>query len=388
MARRPRLPGPVPAIPAGGWQATGWRLRPMLRPRVIGLASYQLVQGIPLQPANGQALVSSGSFAVPALVQSAPGATASSGTSLTLTLPSGTTAGNCLVVYVGAVQGVTNPVVSGVTLGGSGTNAVKAEQENSASTNDCEIWVIWDIAGGQTSVVVNFTAGSGGSQGNAAYAEEWSGVQNTASPVTAAVNGANAGSSSWSSGSSGSPPAGGLLALGAVAANSGTAATLTGPSSPWVNKAQLNVSTVLALMAGHQVLSAAAAETYSGSISASTGWSAVVALLLAGTGPGLPSGQAQVQLGPSGLGNIWYPTQITVATTTSMAQGFDGSTCNIYLGPSISPLTLLGTVVGGGILAAALPNIQPGQFLIAQWTGANPGDTAVMNVQGTMDALA
>jgi hypothetical protein len=157
--RRPRLPGPVPAVPAGGWQATGWRLRPMMRPRVIGLAAYQPVQGIPLQPASGQALVSGG-------------------------------------------------------------------------------------------------------------------------------------------------------------------------------------------------------------------------------------GAAQVQLGPAGLGNTWYPSQVTVGTTTSAASGSDSSVCNVYLGPQVSLATLLGTVNGGGVLAAALPNIQPGQFLIAVWSGANSGDTAAMNVQGTMDALA
>jgi hypothetical protein len=38
-------------------------------------------------------------------------------------------------------------------------------------------------------------------------------------------------------------------------------------------------------------------------------------------------------------------------------------------------------------VAAALPPIQPGQFLIAVWSGANGGDVATMNVQGTMDAL-
>lgn len=98
---------------------------------------------------------------------------------------------------------------------------------------------------------------------------------------------------------------------------------------------------------------------------------------------------AAVQLGPSGLGNLWYPTQITVATTTGITTGTDTSVCNVYLGPQVSPLTLLGTVYGGnGIVAAALPDIQPGQYLIAEWSSAVLGDTAVMNVQGSMDALS
>lgn len=97
-------------------------------------------------------------------------------------------------------------------------------------------------------------------------------------------------------------------------------------------------------------------------------------------------GIASVSLGPSGLGNIWYPTQITVATTTGP---LDTSTCSVYLGPSTSGATLLGQVFSGnGVLAAALPPIQPGEFLIAAWTAAHNGDTAIVNIQGTMDALA
>lgn len=99
-------------------------------------------------------------------------------------------------------------------------------------------------------------------------------------------------------------------------------------------------------------------------------------------------GAATVQLGPAGLGNIWYPTQVTVATTTGITTGIDSAVCNVYLGPQVSPATLLGTIFGGnGILAAALPNIQPGQFLIAVWSNGHSGDTAAMNVQGSMDAL-
>jgi hypothetical protein len=101
------------------------------------------------------------------------------------------------------------------------------------------------------------------------------------------------------------------------------------------------------------------------------------------------AGTATVQIGPAGLGNTWYPAQVTLSTTTGITKGFDSSVANLYLGPSASALTLLGTVFGGnGIVAAALPSIQPGQFLIAQWNSANPGDTAAMNITGTMDALA
>jgi hypothetical protein len=390
MPRLPRLPSPVPARPAGGWQATGWRRTPMLRPRVIGLPAYQLVQGVPLQPASGQALVSSGPTGGPALAQTAVSGTISSGTTLTLTLGAGTTAGNCLIVYAGAVQATTAPTVSGITLGGSGTNAVKLiSKESAAGSLDCEIWFIWNIAGGQTSIAVNFNAGSGTEQGNLAWAEEWSGIINTANPADPASSSGTGSTNAWSSGSSGALAQAAELAVGAVCEFGGSQSTITGPSAPWVNETQINSGTDGGLMAGHQPVTTGAAQTYSGTMTASTAWAAVVGALKAvAASNALPAGQAVVQLGPSGLGNTWYPSQVTVATTTSMNQGSDSSVCNIYLGPSVSPLTLLGTVFGGGILAAALPPIQPGQFLIAQWTGANPGDTAAMNVTGTMDALA
>jgi hypothetical protein len=99
-------------------------------------------------------------------------------------------------------------------------------------------------------------------------------------------------------------------------------------------------------------------------------------------------GTAQVTLGPTGAGVIWYPAQVTVSTTTGTTSGLDTSICNIYLGPAGVPVTLLGTVFGGnGILAAALPNLQGGQYLIAVWTGAHNGDTAAVNITGTMTAL-
>jgi hypothetical protein len=112
----------------------------------------------------------------------------------------------------------------------------------------------------------------------------------------------------------------------------------------------------------------------------------------------LTGGQAQaavpaggvlaLQTGPQGLGTIWYPSQVTVSTSTGP---LDGSTCLVYLGypgPG-TPVTLVGTVFpgGGGTVALAVPPMIPGQILQAVWTGANPGDIAAINVTGTMDAL-
>jgi hypothetical protein len=97
-------------------------------------------------------------------------------------------------------------------------------------------------------------------------------------------------------------------------------------------------------------------------------------------------GAASVTVGPQGLGNVWYPAQVTVSTTSGVN---DTSTCLVYLGSQGVPVTLLGTVYpgGAGTLGLAVPSMSPGQYLIAIWSGGNPGDVAAVNVIGTMDAL-
>lgn len=112
------------------------------------------------------------------------------------------------------------------------------------------------------------------------------------------------------------------------------------------------------------------------------------------TGVPLTGGQAQGQIaggaltlsvGPQGLGTVWYPVQVTISTTTGP---LDTSTALVYLGAQGVPSTLVGTVFSGnGTVALAIPSMTPGQVLIVSWSGANNGDTAAVNIIGTMDAL-
>lgn len=99
------------------------------------------------------------------------------------------------------------------------------------------------------------------------------------------------------------------------------------------------------------------------------------------------TGGGSVTVGPTGIGNVWYPTQCTISTTTGV---LDGSTFSLYQGPSGVPTVLVGTLFpgGAGTIALALPPMSPGQYLIGVWTGGHTGDVAAMNVLGTMDALA
>jgi hypothetical protein len=98
------------------------------------------------------------------------------------------------------------------------------------------------------------------------------------------------------------------------------------------------------------------------------------------------SGTLTLTIGPQGLGTTWYPVQVTLSTTTGV---LDTSTANVYLGPLVTPATLVGQLFSGnGTVALAIPAMQPGQYLVIVWTGATIGDTAAANVIGTMDALA
>lgn len=97
------------------------------------------------------------------------------------------------------------------------------------------------------------------------------------------------------------------------------------------------------------------------------------------------SGVLTLTVGPQGLGTVWYPAQITLSTTTGQ---LDPSTANIFLGSQGVPITQVGAIfTGNGTAALAIPSVSPGQVLIVTWSGAKPGDTAALNVVGTMDAL-
>lgn len=231
---------------------------------------------------------------MPTLVQSQSGSIAS-GATLTVTLGSATTAGNCLIVCAGAAQASADPTVSGITLGGSAGNFAVVKAVNNNADADCEIWADPGCAGGQTSVVVSFNAGSGSQQGNAVWVMEWSGV--TVSGPVDKVNGANASGSSFSSGSTGTLTNASELVIGAVAYFGSSSNTITGPSSPWTGLAQVNAGgggNGVALAAGYQVVSATTSLAYSGTNSVSNGYGAVIATFTTGTAANVTGAGAQV----------------------------------------------------------------------------------------------
>src|SRR5579872_7436026 len=77
------------------------------------------------------------------------------GTTVTVTLPSGTAACNCLVVAVGASEeSASLPTVSSVKLGTANLAKAAGAGNSSADSSDCEWWVLPNIAAGQTTVTV------------------------------------------------------------------------------------------------------------------------------------------------------------------------------------------------------------------------------------------
>lgn len=224
------------------------------------------------------------------VVQTKTGGTATTAASLTITLTSATTAGNCLVVCVAAshASGTTAATISSITLGGSAGNFAKAAGVNmTASTgggrSDCEIWADPSCAGGQTSVVITPAS----SEGIAAVVFEVSGLAAASIADQSSTNTAASTGSTWTSNTSGTTTLASELAVGAVA--SVTDGTWAGPSG-YTNSTVTADSGVLTLEAGYKILSSAGTAVYNSTQAGDTincGYAAVVATLKTGSAGGL-----------------------------------------------------------------------------------------------------
>lgn len=118
-------------------------------------------------------------------------------------------------------------------------------------------------------------------------------------------------------------------------------------------------------------------QAYTGRARAAIGPQGIAQTVIAAGGAGV------VSVGPSGVGTRWYPQQVTIATATGPT---DPSTAVFYLG-AVASSQIVGTSSAGGgdTLGLAVPMMQPGDLLIAVWTGANPGDWASVTVIGDQE---
>jgi hypothetical protein len=340
---------------------------------------------VPLTGGQGQSVISAGPGIPLGVPVQAVAATAASLTTLAATLAP-TTAGNCLAVCFGSGSSASNPQVTGITLGGSADNWQAAATAYANADVNAAIWIDPDCAGGQSAVVIT-CAGSGSQPGLACWVFEIPGV--TASPLDAHPAGVNGASSPWSSASTGPLAQAGEIAIG-CAACFGSVNALTGPAAPWTGEAVQRVTGTVSLIAGYQLTPSAAALAYAGTLTGTDAiryGTCIATLKGAAVSPGaLPAGEGIVTVGPQALGTIWYPTQVTISTSSGVS---DNSEFNVYMGPNGVPNVLVGTLFpgGSGTVPLAVPSMSPGQYLIGIWTGGKAGDVCSMNVLGTMDAL-
>jgi hypothetical protein len=237
------------------------------------------------------------------LVQ-AKSATGTSATSLTVTLNSNTTAGNCLVVCVGTEESTDNPTVSGITLGGSAGNFASASTAYNNTYINAAIWIDPDCAGGQTSVVISMTGGTGSGPAICAWVMEFSGVA-TSAPLDKAPAGQNNQAATWTSGSTGTLSQASEIAIGCVYID-GSPVT---PGSPWTELALVDESGYY-LAVGYQVVSATTALTYNGTTSGSDYYGSCIITLKAAAAP------VTVNLLTATVAVAAYPPGITTGPIT------------------------------------------------------------------------
>jgi hypothetical protein len=220
------------------------------------------------------------------VVQSAQATATDSGgnPAVTVTLGTATTAGNCLVVVADTGNATTNAKVSAVTLGGSAGNFGSLYENGTVtSTVVADFWADPSCAGGQTSVAVSTSGGSGTGYCNVSVLEV-SGLAAALAGLLDQDAGSAASGTNWTSTATGATSQAGELWVGTVGCYSHN--TITGPSSPWVNLAQQDNTAQVSSMTGYQAVSSTGTAVYAGTLGSSGNYlAAVVTLKAAGVVP-------------------------------------------------------------------------------------------------------
>lgn len=207
-----------------------------------------------------------------------------SGTSGTInaTFGSNTTAGNCLIAVFSQDNSSTlSPTLSSVTTNGSSENW--ADSGASFAGDGFFLYIDPNTGGSQTIIDVTFAFGGTATTSNSLAIVldtfEVSGLATTSVVDRIQNNSPGTTGTSWTSNATSTTTEAAEFWIGAVNPYDGGAAnqsiTITGPSSPWTNEAQLTTSTqeggtgtshkyFLAQMSGYQIVSATGTATYSG----------------------------------------------------------------------------------------------------------------------------
>lgn len=211
-----------------------------------------------------------------AIVQVKQAAATAAAVTVTLTA---TTAGNTLIVLLEASGTSVNPTAFTVTLGGVAGNFVQdALFHNTSDASRGAAWRDQPCAGGQTSLVVTATGGSGTI---VTFATVWECDDIAATPFDKTAGSGAASGTAWTSTATAATAQASERAFGSVFAVNPTTTTITGPSSPWVNQAQLSQAQGAGenaiWMAGTNDLSATGTPVYSGTFALGEQWDAAIA---------------------------------------------------------------------------------------------------------------
>jgi len=107
-------------------------------------------------------------------------------------------------------------------------------------------------------------------------------------------------------------------------------------------------------------------------------------------------GRALAFCGPQGVGTVWYPQSVAIATSSG---AIDSSTCAVFLTSVPNPHEIFFTsptqqiggqsyAGGGDTIGLSVPPIYPGLFVVALWDQGVSGDLATMQVYGFQTVLS
>lgn len=225
----------------------------------------------------------------PVVVQTAQGTAtaASTGFTITATLNTPTTAGNCLVVVAYTNGTSTNPTVANVKIGGNADHFGSVYTVGNGS-DACYVsfWADPNCLGSQTSVVVTTAGGTGGSYAGNVTVMEVSGLALTLAALLdqSASERTSANSTSWTSTGTAPTVETSEFVVGGVGAPA-AASVINGPSG-WALTPQQAAGSAIISRTGYMV-GGIGPQVYSGTLSTSSHFDAgVITLQRASLNPG------------------------------------------------------------------------------------------------------
>lgn len=262
---------------------------------LIQIAPRIIIGAANNQAGSGTAVVPSGSAAV-SVVQSTTLQLTASLTTATVTLPSPTTSGNSLVATVLSNGNTANPVVTGLTLGGSADHWASVVKADPTVSYGGEIWYDANCASGQTVVTVTCAGGAGGSAGIWLAVYEVTGII-AADQASANADGTGT-ATTWTSGTTSTTSRTNEIAFGIMRGR--TPVVVTGDGT-------FTLQNLVEAYTGYQTFNSTRTATFTGSQTAFVYVAAVATFAGAATG-GVSSTAVSGSITTNRAGSMVYTT--------------------------------------------------------------------------------